>query len=98
MTKSPNGSYYCWSLSHKIFVLSVFHDSHKLDAMFLTETWLREDELVPPARTVSPGPWGGEVGWPLLLRILLTEKQILKCCAFSSFELQLLTVNRPSAV
>ena len=94
------------SISNKTFVLRDFYKSDILDAMFITETWMRDGEvaplleLCPPDNSFfsSPRLSGRGGGVASLFNDSFKCKLISDYDSHNSFELQLFTINKPSVV
>lgn len=93
------------SLSQKTFILHDFYKSHNLQFIFLTETWMRESELAPltelcPPNTSflsTPRLTGRAGGMASVYSDAFKCKQIFQDTVFTSFELQLFTMDKPCA-
>lgn len=93
------------SLSQKTFILHDFYKSHDLQFMFLTEIRMREGELAPltelrPPNTSflnTPRLTGRAGGVASVYSDAFKCKQIFQDTPFTSFELQLFTMDKPCA-
>jgi len=88
------------SISNKSFILNDLFTSHFLDFLFVTETWLKQGDLMPLAEIAPPdcaffsSPWASGHGGG----VATIFKNCFKCKSvttdtFSSFQVQLLNVD-----